>query len=252
MKKKVKVLVLMTFMVFVGWAGFSLAQEPTYRVASDISYPPFEWVDEQGDYVGFDLDVMREIAEIEGYKIKIVDIAFNSIIPGIIAGKYDIGASGFTITDKREKVVDFSKPYWSSDQAILIPKDSGLNMITALLAGRTVGAQRGTTSAFWIKENLIEKGVDVKLKLYETYPLAVLDLINGNVDAVIQDEPASRSLVVKEKSIHIAGIIVTGEQFGFLVKEGDPEGILPKINEGVAKLKASGKWDELVAKYFGE
>ncbi len=251
MKKKVRVLVLVTFMVFVGWVGFSLAQEPTYRVASDIAWPPFEWVDEQGDYVGFDLDVMREIAKIQGYKIEIVDIAFDSIIPGIIAGKYDIGASGFTITDEREKVVDFSEPYWSSDQAVLISKDSGLNMITALLAGRTVGAQRGTTGASWIKENLIGKGVDVKLRLYETYPLAVLDLINGNLDAVIQDEPASRISVAKAKSIQIVGIIVTGEQFGFLVKEGDPKGILSRINEGMAKLKASGKWDELIAKYFG-
>jgi len=251
-KAKVKILALAVFLVFVGCVGVCLAQEPTYVVASDISWPPFEWVDEQGNYVGFDLDVMREIAKVEGYKIKISDVAFDSVIPGIIADKYDIGASGFTITAKREEVVDFSKPYWSSDQAVLIHKDSGLNVITALSGGKTVGAQRGTTGALWVKENLMEKGVNVKLKLYETYPLAVLDLLNGNIDAVVQDEPASRASVAKEKNIQIAGIIVTGEQFGFLVKEGDPKGILPGINEGMAKLKASGKWDELVAKYFGE
>jgi len=250
--KKALLAVVVSFLGLVVFSGFSLAGEPTYIVASDISWPPFEWVDEQGNYVGFDLDVMREIAKLEGYKIKIVDVAFDSIIPGIIAGKYDIGASGFTITAKRDEVVDFSKPYWSSDQAVLIRRDSGLNIVTALSQGRTVGAQRGTTGAAWIKENLIEKGVNVKLKLYETYPLAVLDLVNRNIDAVIQDEPASRASVAKEKSIQIAGIIVTGEQFGFLVKEGDPKGILPKINEGMAKLKASGKWDELVAKYFGK
>ena len=252
MMKKALLAVVVSFLGLVVFFGFSLAGEPTYIVASDISWPPFEWVDEQGNYVGFDLDVMREIAKLEGYKIKIVDVAFDSIIPGIIAGKYDIGASGFTITAKRDEVVDFSKPYWSSDQAVLIRRDSGLNIVTALSQGRTVGAQRGTTGAAWIKENLIEKGVNVKLKLYETYPLAVLDLVNRNIDAVIQDEPASRASVAKEKSIQIAGIIVTGEQFGFLVKEGDPKGILPKINEGMAKLKASGKWDELVAKYFGK
>jgi len=251
-RKKAKIVVMVVFLGLVVCSGFSLAEKPTYIVASDISWPPFEWVDEQGNYVGFDLDVMREIAKLEGYKIKIVDVAFDSIIPGIVAGKYDIGASGFTITAEREKVVDFSKPYWNSDQAIIIRKDSSLNIITALSGGRTVGAQRGTTGASWIKENLIEKGVNVKLKLYETYPLAVLDLVNGNIDAVIQDEPASKASVAKEKSIYIAGIIITGEQFGFLVKEGDPKGILPRINEGMAKLKASGKWDELVAKYFGE
>jgi len=252
MKRKMLVVGILFAFFLSFFTGISFAEKPTYIVASDISWPPFEYVDEQGRYVGFDLDVMREIAKIEGYDIKIVDVAFDSIIPGVVAGKYDIGASGFTITEKRDEVVDFSDPYWSSDQAILVRKDSGLNIITALSQGRTVGAQRGTTGASWIKENLIEKGVDVKLKLYETYPMAVLDLVNGNVDAVIQDEPASRASVAKEKNIMIAGIIVTGEQFGFLVKEGDPKGILPKINEGMKKLKASGKWDELVEKYFGK
>ncbi len=230
------------------------AEKKVYVVASDIAWPPFEWKDEAGNYVGFDLDVMREIAKLEGYKIEIKDVAFDSIIPGVIAGKYDIGASGFTITAKREEQIDFSEPYWKSDQAVLIRKDSGLNIITALSKGRKVGAQRGTTGADWIKSNLIEKGVKLELKLYETYPLAVLDLVNKNVHAVVQDEPASRTSVVvaRRETIQIAGIIVTGEEFGFLVKEGDPYGLLSKIKEGMKKLHASGEWDKLVAKYFGE
>ena len=89
MKGKVAILVLVAFLVLVGGAGFCLAAEPAYRVASDIAWPPFEWVAEDGSYVGFDLDVMREIAKLEGYTIEIVDIAFDSIIPGVIAGKYE-------------------------------------------------------------------------------------------------------------------------------------------------------------------
>jgi len=227
------------------------AEKKVYIVASDISWPPFEWKDEAGNYVGFDLDVMREIAKLEGYKIEIKDIAFDTIVAGVVAGKYDMGASGFTITAIRQEQVDFSEPYWKSDQAVLIRTDSGLNIITALSEGRKVGAQRGTTGADWIKSNLVEKGVKVELKLYETYPLAVLDLVNKNIDAVVQDEPASRASVAKA-AIEIAGIIVTGEEFGFLVKDEDPYGLLPKINEGMKKLHASGEWDRLVAKYFGE
>ena len=238
--------------LLVGGVISPAAEKKVYIVASDISWPPFEWKDEAGNYVGFDLDVMREIAKLQGYEIEIKDVAFDSIIPGVVAGKYDIGASGFTITAKREEVIDFSGPYYSSDQAVLIRKDSGLNIMTALSEGHTVGAQRGTTGAGWIKDNLIEKGVKVELKLYETYPMAVLDLINKNIDAVIQDEPASRASATKEKKrIEIAGIIVTGEEFGFLVKEGDPYGLLPKMNEGMLKLRASGEWDKLMAKYFG-
>jgi len=228
------------------------AEKEVYVVVSDISWPPFEWKDEEGNYVGFDLDVMRAIAELEGYEVEIKDIAFDSIIAGVVAGKYDIGASGFTITDKREEVIDFSEAYWKSDQAVLVREDSGLNMVTALRDGRSVGAQRGTTGADWIQTNLIDKGIDIKLKLYETYPLAVLDLINNNLDAVIQDEPASQISVTKEKAIGIAGIIVTGEEFGFLVQQGDPYGLLVKINKAMKELQASGEWDKLVGKYFGE
>ena len=239
--------------LLLGGSAASPAEEKeVYVVASDISWPPFEWKDEAGDYIGFDLDVMRAIAKLEGYEIEIVDVAFDSIIPGVVAGKYDIGASGFTITAKREEVIDFSEPYYLSDQAVLIRTDSGLNIVTALSDGRKVGAQRGTTGAGWIEDNLIEKGVKVELKLYETYPLAVLDLVNKNIDAVLQDEPASRASAAKIEAIGIAGIIVTGEEFGFLVKEGDPYGLLRKISDGMKKLHASGEWDRLVAKYFVE
>lgn len=237
----------------VGGVISPAAEKEVYIVACEVAWPPFEWKDEAGNYVGFDLDVMRAIAEVEGYEIEIVDVAFDTIIAGVVAGKYDIGASGFTIKPERAEQVDFSEPYYRSDQAVLIHKDSGLNIITALSDGRTVGAQRGTTGAGWVKDNLIEKGVKVNLKLYESYPMAVLDLINKNTDAVVQDEPASRASAAKEKKrIEVAGIIVTGEEFGFLVQKGDPYGLLSKINRGMLKLRASGEWDRLMAKYFVE
>jgi len=262
MKKVIYMIgVVIVIVVVAFFVSRSLEEAPTeivpvekevYVVVSDISWPPFEWKDEEGNYVGFDLDVMREIAKLKGYEIEIEDIAFDSIIAGVVAGNYDIGASGFTITDKREEVIDFSQAYWKSDQAVLVRKDSGLNIITALSNGRAVGAQRGTTGADWIQSNLIDQGIDIELKLYETYPLAVLDLINGNLDAVVQDEPASQVSVAKEKAIGIAGVIVTGEEFGFLVQQGDPYGLLVKINEAMKELQSSGEWDKLVTKYFGE
>jgi len=254
-KRKVGLICAAVVLIALLLGGSAIApaeEKEVYIVASELAWAPFEYKDEAGNAVGFDLDVMRAIAKLEGYEIEIVDVAFDSIIPGVVAGKYDIGASGFTITAKREEVIDFSKPYYLSDQAVLIRTDSGLNIITALSDGRKVGAQRGTTGADWIKDNLIEKGVKVELKIYETYPLAVLDLINKNVDAVLQDEPASRASAAKKEAIEIAGVIVTGEEFGFLVKEGDPYGLLPKINEGMKKLKASGEWDRLMTKYFVE
>ncbi len=267
-----KFLVGLVLLGLVGllFSGVAVAKDK-YIVASDIPWDPFEMVTANGQYFGFDLDVMRAIAILEGYQIEIKNIAFDSIIPAVKAGKADIGASGFTITAERAKTVDFSQPYYLSNQAVVIRKDSGLNIVTAL-AGlgptKAIGAQNGTTGFDWITNNLIKKGIKVQAKGYETYPMAILDLVNGRVDAVIQDEPASRaSLASYPKQLTIAGIINTYEYFGFLVAKGDPYGLLPKINEGITKLGLTVRknptgmydftitpgsaWDNLMRAYFG-
>lgn len=252
------------------FGGMAIAKDK-YIVASDIPWDPFEMVTADGQYFGFDLDVMRAIAVVEGFDIQIQNIAFDSIIPAVKAGKADIGASGFTITAERAKTIDFSNPYYLSNQAVVIRKDSGLNIVTAL-AGlgptKAIGAQNGTTGFDWIKDNLIDKGFPIQQKGYETYPMAILDLVNGRVDAVIQDEPASRaSLAAYPTKLTIAGIINTYEYFGFLVAKDDPKGILSKLNDGMEKLGLSVRknptgeydltvvpgsaWDNLMKAYFG-
>jgi len=240
---------LLLGLVIAGLVGVA-CQAETYTVASDTTWPPFEWTDTAGNYYGFDLDAMRLIAIVEGFEIEIRSYDWEIIFTDVGVGRVDIGASGATITPEREQIVDFSEPYWTSDQAILVRADSGLNVVTALTGGRRVGAQVGTTGAAWVQE-LIDSGVDVELVEYPLYPLSVLDLINGNIDAVIQDEPASRASAVVEDDLIIVGVIVTGENFGFFVAEGDPQGLLARINSGVAKLKASGAWDNLIAAYMG-
>ena len=222
----------------------------TYDVASDTTWPPFEWADAEGNLLGFDLDVMRCIAVLQGYEINIISYDWDIIFDDVGVGRVDIGASGATITDDRELKVDFSDPYWTSDQAILIRADSGLNIVTALSKGYSVGAQIETTGAGFIQE-LIDAGVSVILVEYTLYPLAVLDLINGNIDAVIQDEPASEASATAEDELSIAGVIKTNENFGFFVAEGDPNGLLPLLNDGVAQLKTMGVYNNLVRAYMG-
>jgi len=235
---------------FIGLFAISgLAQ--TYDVASDTTWPPFEWADAEGNLLGFDLDVMRCIAVLQGYEINIISYDWDIIFDDVGIGRADIGASGATITDARELKVDFSDPYWTSDQAILTRADrDDLNIVTALSRGYTVGAQVETTGAGFI-QGLIDTGVSVILREYTLYPLAVLDLINGNIDAVIQDEPASEASAKAEEELTIVGIIKTNENFGFFVQEGDPNGLLPLLNDGVKQLKESGVYDNLVRAYMG-
>jgi len=239
-------LIVLTVGVFA-LAGFG----ETYTVASDTTWPPFEWTDTAGNFYGFDLDAMRMIAIVEGFDVEIVSYDWDIIFDDVGIGRADIGASGATITAEREEKVDFSDPYWTSNQAVIVRADSGLNIVTALSGGHTVGAQTETTGANWIKDNLIAKGVDVKLNEYPLYPLAALDLINGNIDAVIEDEPAARGNVAADSRLKLVGVIETGEEFGFFVAEGDPKGLLPLINDGIKKLQASGAWANLIRAYMG-
>ena len=248
MKRRIGICVLV--LALVGLVGSAVVAE-TYTVASDTTWPPFEWADAAGNLYGFDLDAMRCIAAVEGYEIKIISYDWDIIFDDVGIGRADIGASGATITEERELKVDFSDPYWTSDQAIMVRADSGLNVVSALTGGKTVGAQLETTGAGWIQENLIDQGVDVKLSEYPLYPLAVLDLINGNIDTVIQDEPAAAASAAVEEDVIIVGIVVTGEEFGFFVADDDPEGLLPMINSGIRKLQASGAWDNLIKAYMG-
>lgn len=240
-----------------------------YTVCSDIPWPPFEMTSD-GDNFGFDLGIMRAIAVVEGYDIKIQNLSFDAIIPSLRTGKCDVGASGFTITEKRDQVVDFSDPYYLSNQAVVIRSDGESNLVDALTghgSAGAIGAQRGTTGAAWIKTNLVEKGYDVDRKLYETYPLAIMDLVSGRIDAVIQDDPASKaSIAAYPDDLVVAGLIKTYEYFGFPVQQGDPNGLLPRIGEGIGKLglnvvdTAAGQelhiepgtpWANLTTAYFG-
>ena len=230
------------------FAVLGLAQ--TYDVASDTTWPPFEWADATGNLLGFDLDVMRCIAVLQGYEINIITYDWEIIFDDVGIGRADIGASGATITAERELKVDFSDPYWTSDQAVLIRTDSGLNIVTVLSGGYTVGAQVETTGAVFV-QGLIDEGVNVTLQEYTLYPLSVIDLINGNLDAVIQDEPASEASATAQEELTIAGVIRTNENFGFFVAEGDPNGLLPLLNDGLKQLKELGAYDNLVRAYMG-
>jgi len=244
-----KALVAWLVVLAIGLFGLVGVAE-TYTVASDTTWPPFEWADANGNLLGFDLDVVRCIAALQGFEVDIMSYDWDIIFDDVGVGRVDIGASGATITDARELKVDFSDPYWTSDQAILVRADSRLNIVTALSQGHTVGAQVETTGAGFI-QGLIDAGVDVVLQEYTLYPLAVLDLINGNIDAVIQDEPASRASATAEEDLELVGIVLTNENFGLFVAEGDPEGLLPLINEGVKQLKEMGAYDNLATAYMG-
>lgn len=220
-----------------------------YIVGVDAAFPPWTWV-ERGEYKGFDVEVITRIAELEGFEIEIRDMPWETIVTALAQGKIDILISGLSITCERDEVIDYSEPYWSVDQAILVREGSALNAITAMSDGRSVGAQSGTTGYMWVEDNLVAQGVSIQLRPYPTYEEAILDLEAGRLDAVLCDTDTAQSFIDAGRRVKTVGIVKTGEQYAYAVTAGDPHGLLPKINAGFSELYESGEWAELVQKYF--
>lgn len=232
------VLLLISFVLFAR----------TVIVGTSADFPPFEYI-ENGQFVGFDMDLMREIAKIAGFELKFVDMSFDSLIPALRAGQIDVAAAAMTITEERKKVVDFSMPYWTADQSIIVKADSDFT-ITVLFGKYRIGVQTGTTGDLWCTENLVEKGLlpERNLKRYDTFILALSDLLNGNIDAIVLDSPVANKFAAT-KPVKVVGIIVTGEQYGIAVRKGNKE-LLNKINQALKTLIETGKINELIDKYF--
>ncbi len=215
-------------------------------VGTNTPFPPFEYV-ENGVVTGFDIEVIRALAQKAGYDdIEVKDMAFDSLITALQQGQIDAIAAGMTITPERQEQVSFTDPYWEADQSILVTQDSFNPQGIADLAGKTVGVQTGTTGAILAEEN---NATLREIKYYDTFLLAVLDLTNGRVDAVIVDSPVAVAFT-KQYSVHVASTVTTGEQWGFAVRKDDAT-LLASLNGAMQEFKGSTEWDALIVKYFG-
>jgi len=223
---------------------------PTFLAATSWGAPPFVWVDGEGRYVGFDADVLRSIAIIEGFNLaKPLDMDFAGLIPALVAGKYDIFFGFITITEERAKVIDFTDPYWETTYLVLVRSDSDLNVVTAMCCGHEVGVQAGSTQHMFVQS--LEKDTGVVTAVYDRFELSVMDLLAGRIDAIMLDTPYGEQYLKKyPDQLKKVGMVYCGELTGMAVQKGDPKGILPLLNDGFKKLKEMGIWDHLVNAYM--
>ncbi|MCD6472882.1 basic amino acid ABC transporter substrate-binding protein [Candidatus Aerophobetes bacterium] len=251
-KKLLLIFILSLFALMWTFGGSALwAQgKKVYIDGIDPDYPPFSYIDKEGNPAGFDVEAVKWIGKEMGFEVKVQPTAWDAIIPSLKSGKIDLIASGMTITEERKKVVDFTIPYWEINQAVAVRKDSNLDIISALTGKYIVGTQRGCTAAMWIEDNLVKKGIigKDKLKLYEGFSLAVKDLLNGRTDSAMMDDVMVKD-AIKGKPLKIIGIIKTGELYGYAVRKEDKE-FKETLNEGLRRLMKSPKWDELISKYM--
>ncbi|MDK2990489.1 ABC transporter substrate-binding protein [Methanoculleus sp.] len=223
----------------------------SYVVGIDGAYPPFSYIDKDGNAQGFDVDSMKWIAEKKGIDVTFMAVDWDAIIPTLQAGKIDMVYAGMSITPERQEVVNFTNPYWAINQNVVAREDSNVTLEDVLAGKAILGTQRGCTAADWIEENLIETGKmpDENLKRYADTPAAVSDLEIGRIDAVMYDDVSLQD-IIKGMPMKTIGSVETAEQeqFGVAIRKEDTA-LLELMNEGIAELQADPYWEELKEKH---
>jgi len=233
---------ILVSLVLSGWGP----KAEKIRVATDATWPPFESVNEQTKEIeGFDIDLFTAIAEEAGLDIEFVNVAWDPLLAGIAQCQYDVAISAMTITEERKKQFLFSDPYFAAGQIVTVRKDNTDITGKGDLGGTVVGAQIGTTGSFEV-----EKIEGATLKTYDDIGLAFQDLMNGQIDAVIADNPLAWEYEGKNPDkLKTVGEVFTSEFYGIAVCKTEAD-LLEKINAGLSAVKAEGLIDELVEKWL--
>jgi ABC-type amino acid transport substrate-binding protein len=215
-------------------------------VGSDIPYPPFEQKASGGGYTGFDVELMEAIGKEIGREPEFIDSSFETIFRDVAQGKFEAVMSAATITEEREEVVNFSLPYYLSEQAILVKEGSEIIGL-ADLKGKIVAAQQGTTGLELGKEKAEAK----ELRPYPEGPDADNALKAGVVEAVIIDAPVAKQQAEELGGIEIVEKVPTDETYGIALAKSET-GLLEEINEGLKEAIADGSYAKVYEKWFKE
>ena len=219
--------------------GGAEAAGGTLVMATNAEFPPYEYY-EDGDIVGIDVEIAKAIAAKLGMELQIEDMAFDAIIPAVTSGKADFGAAGMTVTEERQRSVEFTDTYANSNQVAIVKEDSDITGSDAL-AGKIIGVQLGTTG-----DALATEIKDATVERYNKGLEAVQSLTQGKIDAVVIDQATAEAFVKKTEGIKILEEKMSEEEYAIAIKKGNME-LVEKMNEAIKELKEEGKIDEIVA-----
>ena len=248
MKRNIWIIVTILMLAAFALSACGGAEEAPLQVASDATWPPFEIIDEETkEIVGFDIDLMNAVAERAGLNIEIVNVGFDPLLAGIAECQYDMAISAITITEERSQSMAFSDPYFAAGQMITVAIDNSDILGVDDLAGKTVGAQIGTTGAIEVES--IEGAT---LKTYDDVGLAFQDLLNGQIDAVVADNTLAIGYINQNSdALKAAGDTFTAEEYGIAVCIDNPE-LLAQVNTALNELIAEGFIEEISLIWFSE
>lgn len=225
----------------------SYVNEGVLTVCSDVPYEPFEYK-ENGEFVGFDVDLVKQMAKDWGVKWEIVDSSFDDISDGTALNEEvcDVAVSAMTITGARSRVVDFSSPYFDAGQVMITPKGSGITTLEGLVDKR-VGVQADTTGETYLRDFAPETA---KIVSYDDSLDLQTSVLSGEVDAIVLDNTISGPVIEQNPDLRVATSFDTGEQYGMAVRKEGNIPLLRAINDALTKLREDGRYDKIYNTYF--
>ena len=213
-------------------------------MSTNAAFPPYEMTTDSGDFEGIDIEVAGAIAEKLGLELQVDDMDFDAALLAAQNGKSDIVMAGVTVTDERQKVMDFSDTYAEGIQSIIVPEDSDIASADDL-AGKIIGTQRGTTGYIYCTDDFGEDSVVA----YDDGLTAVQALNNGQVDAVVIDNAPAKEFVAANPGLKILDTAYAQEDYAIGVAKGNTE-LLNAINGALEELQADGTLQSIVDKYI--
>lgn len=223
------------------------AEAAEIKVGANIGNVPWEFQDETGAFVGFEVDVAKEIGKRLGMEVSIVNIPFNGLFAAVQSGQIDAAVSSITITKKRLESVAFAQPYYDSDQSLAVRADSGIKDLAGM-SGKVAAVDTGSTGDMWASQNQAKyKFSDIHR--YEGLSPAMLDLAAGRIDGYISDIPAVLYYIKDKPAYKVVERIPTGEQYSMMFAKGNA--LAEKANAEIAKMKQDGTMAGLHEKWFG-
>lgn len=215
-------------------------------LCTDAPYPPME-MEIDGEFTGFDIELMRAIADELGRELEVNNIGFDPITSGLAmeSGECEIAAASITITEEREANIDFSDPYFTADQSLLVRTDTGIANLAGF-AGKNLGVQTGTTGEMYANEN--DPGATIIS--FENPGDIFTALAAGEIEGVLQDIVPNADYALNNDDAEIVETYPTNEQYGFAVAEEGSEELLEQVNEALATLRDNGTYDTIYNDWF--
>lgn len=243
--------------LLVGGLGAAMVSSPhasaegeTYVIATDTTFAPFEFQDEEGDFVGIDMDLIRAIAEEQGFNVDIKPLGFDAALQAVQANQVDGVIAGMSITDDRKKVFDFSDPYFESGIQMAVLKSDDETTSYEDLRGKRVAVKNGTQGSDFANSIKDEYGFEVVS--FADSSTMFDEVKTGNSQAVFEDYPVLLYGIAQGNGFKTVTPKEDPTGYGFAVNKGQNAELLEKFNEGLKNLKATGRYDGIVEKYLGE